>query len=141
MKDENKLLNDNCDASDSIPFELVENTVFIRWYCHVCRGCTEKVSVLCEAADGSGLRVCESCLECLEDDADFIDRQLAESANGFERQAKEIRALIGRLRVPTYQQWLTRVEEAGRRMQELMYNIEVDDSEVDDSEVDDSVMF
>jgi hypothetical protein len=104
-------MQNRLNSSDKITFELAETTVLRRWPCDVCFDCTEKVSVLCEAADGSGLRVCERCLEGQACDAGFIDRKLSESAHCLECQAKETRALIGRLLVPTFQQWQTRLEQ------------------------------
>ena len=47
-----------------------------------------------------GLRVCERCLQRGD-----IDGHLEQRALALEEQAKKARALIGRLRVPTYDQW------------------------------------
>jgi len=58
------------------------------------------VNVLNETPDGA-VRVCEHCLK-----DGRIDERLAISAERLETQARETRALIGRLRVPTYDEWL-----------------------------------
>jgi hypothetical protein len=82
-----------------IKIKLVRTNVFTRWPCSVCLGCTEKVEVLAEGP--GGLRVCERCLKCGD-----IDGHLEQRAAALEQDAKETRALIGRLKVPTYDEWL-----------------------------------
>jgi hypothetical protein len=84
--------------SGPVQVELVWTNVYTRWPCTVCGGCTEKVGVL---AEGPGrIRVCEQCLK----DGD-IDGQLERTAASFERDAAATRALIGRLKVPSYEEW------------------------------------
>jgi hypothetical protein len=71
--------------------------------CYVCGGCTEAVRVLAEATDENGaitFRVCESCLK----DGD-IDARLAAHAAEHEAEAARVRALIARVKAPTYAQW------------------------------------
>jgi transcription elongation factor Elf1 len=63
------------------------------WPCTVCGGHTGAVNVLNEAPDGAAL-VCEHCLK-----DGRIDERL-------ETQARETRLLVGRLKVPTYEEWL-----------------------------------
>ncbi len=70
------------------------------WPCTVCGGHTSGVNVLNETPDGA-VRVCEHCLK-----DGRIDERLAMHAEQLEAQAQEARALIGRLRVPTYDEWL-----------------------------------
>jgi hypothetical protein len=70
------------------------------WPCTVCGRHTSGVNVLNESEDGT-VRVCE---HCLKDNA--IDATLALHAQHLETQAQDVRALIGRLKVPTYEEWL-----------------------------------
>lgn len=88
--------------TDPIIIKFERTNVFTRWHCHVCGGCTEKDAVLCEgngAKEGT-IRVCPECLK-----AGNIDARLEETAQMYERWAAETRSLIGRLVVPTYEQW------------------------------------
>jgi hypothetical protein len=92
----------------AIVVELVDcSTVLTKWPCHVCGGSTGRVSVLAEAP-GLGLRVCERCLE-----AGNIDDRLEAYAARLEANARETRALIGRLRVPTYAAWCAAMAAEG----------------------------
>lgn len=88
-----------------VKLKFVPTNVYTRWGCTVCGGCTEKVSVLCEdrtpQEGGARVRVCEQCLK----DRDF-DQKLRDQAIGLEQHAAYLRSLIGRLDVPTYQEWL-----------------------------------
>ena len=59
------------------------------------------VNVLNESEDGA-VRVCEHCLK-----GNAIDARLALHAQRLEAQAQEVRSLIGRLKVPTYEEWLS----------------------------------
>jgi hypothetical protein len=59
--------------------------------------------VLNESPDGT-IIVCEHCLK-----AGHIDERLSMHAQRLEEQAQKIRSLIGRLKVPSYGEWL--VEE------------------------------
>ena len=81
-----------------IEIVLTRTNFLTHWPCSVCLGCTEKVEVLAEGP--GGLRVCERCLQRGD-----IDGHLEQRALALEEQAKKARALIGRLRVPTYDQW------------------------------------
>jgi hypothetical protein len=58
------------------------------------------VNVLNESPDGT-VRVCEHCLK-----AGHIDDRLAMHAQRLEDQAQKTRLLIGRLEVPSYEEWL-----------------------------------
>jgi hypothetical protein len=92
-------------VDDKIRFALVETNVHTRWPCHVCGGCTEKVSVLCEVeteGDWKGLRVCETCLEAGQAK---IDERLQAQIASLESQAAELRTLVGRLVVPSFEEW------------------------------------
>lgn len=93
--------------NEPIVVELVETNVFTRWPCHVCGDCTEKVAVLAEVKDGeyAGLRVCETCIE-----AGDIDARLAAHADTIEARAASLRALIGRLQVPSFAEWQRRTD-------------------------------
>jgi hypothetical protein len=70
------------------------------WPCTVCGGHTSGVNVLNETPDGA-VRVCEHCLK-----EGRIDERLAMHAERLEKQAQEVRLLIGHLKVPTYDEWL-----------------------------------
>ena len=59
-----------------------------------------------QSEDGT-VRVCEHCLK-----ENAIDARLALHAQRLEAQAQEVRSLIGRLKLPTYEEWLA---EAQRR--------------------------
>jgi hypothetical protein len=87
---------------EEILVELTSTNVLTRWPCHVCGGCTEKVEVLAEVASGphKGLRVCKVCIE-----AGDIDAKLQQQAEALEGQAASVRALIGRLKVPTWTEY------------------------------------
>src|SRR5262245_48950523 len=84
-------------ATGPIEIRLVESSFLTRWPCSVCGGTTEKVEVLAEGP--GGLRVCEGCLKCGD-----IDKELEQYAQRLAQEAAATRALIGRLKVPTYAQ-------------------------------------
>jgi hypothetical protein len=95
--------------NNTIEIKLVTTNVMTRWPCTVCGWHTEKVPILAESEDPSCcIRVCEQCLE-----EGQIDARLTERA----QQIPELRSLVGRLRVPTYEQWTAACEqwEAHRR--------------------------
>ncbi len=114
---------------DMIEMRFTTATGYIRRPCHVCGGTTEKVNVLVEAEmDGpySGLRCCEYCLK-----AGDIDGRLAEYASSLEKQAAGVRALIGRLKVPTYAEWQAyekRVDVAREVAYRRQYDHDFDDT-------------
>lgn len=72
--------------------------------CHLCGGLTEKSAVLVEVpawhTSHPGFRVCERCIA-----AGDLDGRLAENADALVREARDLRGLIGRLKVPTFEQW------------------------------------
>jgi hypothetical protein len=80
-----------------IEIKLIETHSLTRRPCTVCGGCTEKNHV---AAETDGICVCETCLK-----DGRIDERLAKNANGLENYARRVRSLIGRLRVPSYEEW------------------------------------
>jgi hypothetical protein len=86
--------------SGPIKIKLVTSNFFSRFPCHVCGGRTERVSV--HAIGPEGLQVCETCLK-----AGDIDDRLKQYADRLDEMASLTRELIGRLQVPTYQQWAT----------------------------------
>ena len=89
--------------NNRVKVELVETNFFTRHACHCCGGHTEKVAILAEVRSGphEGFRVCETCIET----RDFEVKMLA-YATTLERQAQELRGLVGRLDVPTHAEYL-----------------------------------
>jgi hypothetical protein len=132
--------------TSTIDIKLVETNFLTRWPCTICGGCTEKVSVLAEgglpddaklpSADPSNpvavfmrpapdtiIRVCETCLE-----AGKIDERLAQHASELEAQARAVHSLIGRLRVPSYEQWRAEIDRVERLCHVLRLAREVERS-------------
>ncbi len=91
-----------------VKFELVESKSLTRHPCHVCGGSTDKVPILAEVKEGQfkGLRVCEQCME----KRDFDARLLA-YAEALEANAALVRSLVGRLEVPTFEEYQARYAE------------------------------
>jgi hypothetical protein len=58
------------------------------------------VNVLTQSLDGT-VRVCETCLKDGQ-----IDERLAIHAERLKNEARKTRSLIGRLKVPSYDEWL-----------------------------------
>jgi hypothetical protein len=95
------LIEDSDEPERNIEIELVQTCVFTRWRCTVCGDFTEKVSVLAEANDQFGvIRVCEFCL--LDGN---IDDRLRERVACEPELAPRLQHLIGKLNVPTFQEW------------------------------------
>jgi hypothetical protein len=97
--------------TDNSPIEikLVETHAYQRLACTVCGGWTEKHSV---KAETDNILVCETCLE-----AGNIDERLAENARKLEAYAAAVRSLIGRLRVPSFEQWQAEIDRSNIRDQ------------------------
>jgi hypothetical protein len=70
------------------------------------------VQILAEARDMK-IRVCESCLEAAN-----IDERLEENGKKYEAAAARARSLIGRLEVPTFDQWKAEMAAADKRWEE-----------------------
>jgi hypothetical protein len=108
-------------GTDPVEIKLVRTNFLTRWPCTVCGGCTEKVVVLAEGSDhddafhDSTVRVCETCLE-----HGNIDQRLEDHAARLVDYAAAIRALKGRLQVPTYAEWCDEVEKSDRDAAEAM---------------------
>ena len=87
---------------DPIKLELVETNFLTRWPCHVCGGCTEKHPILAEVTEGpfKDFRACETCMESRD-----FDAKLTAQAERLEEHAACLRAAVGRLEVPTFQEW------------------------------------
>ena len=86
-----------------IRVQLKETNYFTRWPCHSCGGCTEKVSILAEVFEGeyAGFRVCETCLY-----KGGIADKIQAHAEQHRVQADELLALVDRLEVPTWREYL-----------------------------------
>jgi len=83
---------------DTIVTELVETTVIRRWQYDVCGGHTEKDNILCEGRDPrDGER----------------PKPGGGTARKFERWAAKARDMIGRIKTPTYAEWLERSHLGG----------------------------
>jgi len=82
----------------TIEFKLVNSASLTRHHCHVCGGCTEKVSIHCMSDEG--LRICESCLESRDFDS-LIQKQICR----LEVSAVALRDLIGEIDAPTFEEW------------------------------------
>ncbi len=93
---------ENIMQKDKIVFELVTTNVMKQWPCNVCGGYTEDVPILAEVSDGQhkGLRICETCIE-----NGNHDKMLFEYAEHLERTAQYTRSLIGRLVVPSIDEY------------------------------------
>jgi hypothetical protein len=92
-------------VDDKILVSLVRSRCYTRYPCHICGGTTDKVAVLAEVeteGDWKGLRVCETCLEAGQDK---IDERLQAQIAALESQAAELRPLVGRVVVPTFEEW------------------------------------
>jgi hypothetical protein len=92
--------------ADKIVTQFKSVKLHHHWPCTVCGGHTGAVNVLNEAPDGA-VRVCEHCLK-----DGRIDERLAVHAERLETQARETRLLVGRLKVPTYEEWLAEEQRA-----------------------------
>ena len=92
----------NEKTANPITIEMTTTAGYFRLGCSVCGGCTEKNLVAAESPPGTspGIRVCETCLE-----AGNIDVRLLGHADALERQAAQLRLLVGRLKVPTFAEW------------------------------------
>jgi hypothetical protein len=86
--------------NEPITMQLTDNGgMYTRWPCSFCGGCTEKVSILCEA---DGLRACEFCLKAGQD---ALNDRMRSNAEEHEAEAARLRSLIGRVKIPTYAEW------------------------------------
>ena len=96
--------------AEKIELKCEETNVLTRWPCTICGGYTEKHGVLVEgkAPDGSGtIRCCEFCLRVGE-----IDARLRKHAERLEAEAAFVRSLMGRLNIPSYDQWVDANEQS-----------------------------
>ena len=86
--------------SDEIETHFKTVKQHFHWPCSVCGGHTKGVNVLTQSLDGT-VRVCEKCLK-----EGQIDERLAKHAQRLEEEALKTRSLIGRIKVPSYDEWL-----------------------------------
>jgi hypothetical protein len=96
---------------DTIPLGFtISPGTYLRWPCSVCGGETSKTPVLCESDDRGeydgcpepSIRVCEDCLRGGEKE---IHSTLNAHADQLLARAQYLRSLIGRLEIPTYDEW------------------------------------
>ncbi len=85
-----------------VVFELVEDNAIVRRPCFICGGYSEKSQIVCEVREGlhKGKMVCEFCVQSQE-----IDDILKGHIESLETRAAILRSLIGRVEVPTWEQW------------------------------------
>ena len=88
--------------NQKVKVEFVRSAFLTRYPCHVCGGFTGKDCILAEVKNGEfkGFRVCECCLIERE-----FDAKLIKHAESLEADAAELRSLVGRLEVPTFEQY------------------------------------
>jgi hypothetical protein len=112
---EEKNLNPNCCKKESkhlekqkVKVELVRSCYLTRYPCHVCGGLTGKDSILAEVKEGEfkGFRVCRQCIA----QRDF-DRKLLKRAEHLTEVVTTLRSLVGRLEVPTLQEYEARTRD------------------------------
>jgi hypothetical protein len=101
-------------TDDIIHVKLVHTNCCQRWECTVCGGYTERVRVVAQAkVTGGTIRVCEACLMAkAHSNAAHIDATLERNAARAEAYARSVRSLKGRLKLPTYNEWLAEEDEA-----------------------------
>ena len=93
------------DTPDAVVVELFGTNYYARHGCHICGGCTWKTGVLAEVRTGThqGFRACEDCLKAAEAQGPpAIDARLRARADALDADAAELRALLGRLRLPSF---------------------------------------
>ena len=104
----------------TIEVKLVKAFGYRRRPCTVCGGWTEKIPILAEgrqdlssgdyhAGEHRIVRVCETCLRL-----GAIDDRLELHARQMEAAAQSLREMIGRLQVPTFEEWQARCEQHER---------------------------
>jgi hypothetical protein len=91
-----------------IKVELVESSSLAEWPCHVCGRMRDKAPILAEVRKGEfkGFRVCGTCIKKRN-----FDQKLLEHAGRLEKFGQKLRALIGRLDVPTFKEYRAKVRE------------------------------
>ena len=98
-------------TKETIKFNLIRTNFYTRRYCHICVGMTEKDEILCEVTEGEhkGTRACPRCLEYRG-----FDKRLEATAQELEKEAEYTRSLIGRLEIPSFDEYNQRTlgEEA-----------------------------
>jgi hypothetical protein len=110
--------------TDKIKFKFVRANWYTRWPCHVCGGCTEQVSILCEArlpvsgGTETTMRVCERCLEAGQDQ---IDRRLRDQIEELEGHARDLRNLVGRLDIPAFEEWERAMDDVNAEYEEAEF--------------------
>jgi hypothetical protein len=100
--------------AEKIELKFEQTNFLTRWPCTICGGHTEKDSILVEAKTSEGtIRACWLCLR--GDNADgkghTIDERLAWHITAQRECLDHLQSLRGRLKVPTYDQWLAACEE------------------------------
>jgi hypothetical protein len=104
-------INDNDKAGGEhtgpIKVELQEDRCGFRLGCTVCGGTTEKFETVAGAeVDGTTILVCRQCLKDGQ-----IDERLRRTVIRIENRAAFFRSLIGRLQVPSYEEWQAHEEK------------------------------
>jgi len=99
MKHETHITN-----GDAIVAELVQTNYCTSFPCGSCGGIAGRVPVLAVVITGEyqGFKVCESCIRAGKD---ALEKIISAHAANLEGEAARLRGMIGRLKVPTYQEW------------------------------------
>jgi hypothetical protein len=90
---------------DMIEIKLVHSPSLHRYPCDVCGGLNERAYILAkgEAEFGDDTWSIHVCMFCLKEGN--IDARLTEHAETKEEVARALRSFIGRLKVPTHEEW------------------------------------
>lgn len=104
-------MNGTTESHEKVKVELVEAFGFRQRPCHVCGNETEKVAIHAEVMSGpdKGFRVCETCIERRNFDAALIAH-----AESLEEMSSALRRMVGRLEVPTFQEYQAASRHADR---------------------------
>jgi hypothetical protein len=109
-----------------VELKLIHATLLAQWPCSVCGdviGRDSRLAAVGKLPCGCRLTVCESCLEKGQG---RIDERLAQHAHALEHHAEWLRVLIGRLRLPDFEQCQTERARAEATMRQF-------DEDIDDS--------
>ena len=96
------------EMTKEIKFNLIKSDSLIRQHCHIC-GCRgEREYIWCQVTEGEykGTRVCTRCIK----NRDF-DEVIEKNAQSLEREVEYTRSMIGRLEIPSFEEYNQRTLE------------------------------